>query len=164
MIYRMMMLTILSGIWTSVFSLLVLILVSTTCFPFVIKLIEDCTKVAASPTTLWYCVFEFPISPLYISTLLANLNSRAFVRGENGINWGTDLGGISSHNTTDRSRTLHLNSLTGNGLSGEAGISHRKVCLFVAHLFVICHDAKICRALVFQSMLQLRPRYVQTVI
>jgi hypothetical protein len=84
MIYRLLMLTVLTGLWTSIFSLLVLILV------------------AKLPDGLWYCIFEFPLSSLYLSTLLANLNARRFVRGEAGISDGSEIGGIS-YNINERS-------------------------------------------------------------
>jgi hypothetical protein len=73
MIYRLIMLTIVSGLWLSIFSILVLALV------------------AALPSELWYCMFEFPLTSLYLSTLLANLNARQFVRGKSEINFASGL-------------------------------------------------------------------------
>ncbi|EIM88406.1 uncharacterized protein STEHIDRAFT_167702 [Stereum hirsutum FP-91666 SS1] len=69
-IYRLVLITINSGVWTAVSAILVL------------------APMAAMPSTLYYTMFELPIGSLYFSTLLANLNSRRYVLGDGGI-WAT---------------------------------------------------------------------------
>ncbi|KAN0088260.1 hypothetical protein V8E55_005317 [Tylopilus felleus] len=53
-----------AGIWTATFALLSLILLHVY------------------PSNLLYAVFAFPLCSVYCNTLLANLNARAYIRGE----------------------------------------------------------------------------------
>jgi hypothetical protein len=64
MAYRLIMVTINTGIWTAILALMVLI-----------------TQLVF-PATLIFCIFEFPLTSLYINSLLANLNSRRYIRGD----------------------------------------------------------------------------------
>jgi hypothetical protein len=59
-----MLFTVNAGIWTATFALLSLILLHMF------------------PTTFLSAVFSFPLCSVYCNTLLANLNGRAYIRGE----------------------------------------------------------------------------------
>ncbi|KAI9574192.1 hypothetical protein HD554DRAFT_2165700 [Boletus coccyginus] len=61
---RLVMFAVNTGIWTATFAVLALILLR------------------AFPSTLLTAVFGYPQSSLYCNTLLANLNARAYIRGE----------------------------------------------------------------------------------
>ncbi|KAI9574189.1 hypothetical protein HD554DRAFT_5838 [Boletus coccyginus] len=61
---RLVMFAVNTGIWTATFAVLALILLR------------------ALPSTLLTMVFAVPLSSLYCNTLLANLNARAYIRGE----------------------------------------------------------------------------------
>ncbi|KAF8546536.1 hypothetical protein OG21DRAFT_1107881 [Imleria badia] len=61
---RLMLFTVNAGIWTATFALLSLILLHMF------------------PTTFLSAVFSFPLCSVYCNTLLANLNGRAYIRGE----------------------------------------------------------------------------------
>ncbi|KAI0919553.1 hypothetical protein AcV5_001588 [Taiwanofungus camphoratus] len=64
MIFRLVAVTINSGIWTAVVAII------------------DLSLIAAFPHGLQFCAFEFPLSSLYVNTLLANLNARQYLRGK----------------------------------------------------------------------------------
>ncbi|TFK73510.1 hypothetical protein BDN72DRAFT_834639 [Pluteus cervinus] len=63
LVFRLIMITINTGMWTAILALTTLI-----------------TQVVLK-NTLWFCLFEFPLSSLYVNTLLANLNARRFIKG-----------------------------------------------------------------------------------
>ncbi|CCM01216.1 uncharacterized protein FIBRA_03264 [Fibroporia radiculosa] len=63
MYFRLISLTVSTGIWTAI--------VATA----------DFCLMAAYQEQLYYTIFEFPLCSLYVSVLLANLNSREFVKG-----------------------------------------------------------------------------------
>jgi len=62
LVYRLIFMTINTGMWTAVFALAVL-----------------STQLLLAKTLI-FCVFEFPLSSLYVNTLMANLNARRYVR------------------------------------------------------------------------------------
>ncbi|KAI9574187.1 hypothetical protein HD554DRAFT_5812 [Boletus coccyginus] len=61
---RLVMVAVNTGIWTATFAVLALVLLR------------------ALPSTQLTMVFAIPLSSLYCNTLLANLNARAYIRGE----------------------------------------------------------------------------------
>jgi len=66
MVLRILIVTVNSGTWTALLALLTLIMLKVF------------------PVDLYFCVFDFPQCTLYFSTFMANLNSRNYVRGEDG--------------------------------------------------------------------------------
>ncbi|KAK0460562.1 uncharacterized protein EV420DRAFT_1532945 [Desarmillaria tabescens] len=101
MIYRLIMVIVLSGSFTAVIATVALILIKIY------------------PTSLHYCIVDFSLCSLYFSTLLANLNARAYIQSPEGINT------ISAFSAAHRGRdsdALALGSLTHphNGVSGIA--------------------------------------------
>ncbi|KAF8186621.1 hypothetical protein BJ912DRAFT_456599 [Pholiota molesta] len=62
LVQRMLIVTVSSGSLTAFFATIVMILL------------------AVSPYHLWFCIFDFPLGSLYFNTLLANLNSRSYIR------------------------------------------------------------------------------------
>ncbi|KAI0666403.1 hypothetical protein C8Q78DRAFT_1059322 [Trametes maxima] len=79
MIFRLIIMTINTGLWTAVVALI------------------DFSLIAAFPKGLQFCAFEFPLSSLYVNTLLANLNARQFLRRTDGDynSYGNETGGGS---------------------------------------------------------------------
>ncbi|KAH7904744.1 hypothetical protein BJ138DRAFT_1130829 [Hygrophoropsis aurantiaca] len=61
-ITRLIILSINTGLWTSLFALMSLIMIK------------------ASPNTLIYCIWQMPLSPLYCNTAVGCLNAREFIR------------------------------------------------------------------------------------
>ncbi|KAI1787187.1 hypothetical protein LXA43DRAFT_720638 [Ganoderma leucocontextum] len=66
MIFRLVILTINTGLWTAVFAILVLIMI----IPY--------------QNELYYTAVDFPLTSLYLNSLLANLNAREYVRSAKG--------------------------------------------------------------------------------
>ncbi|KAF9483202.1 hypothetical protein BDN70DRAFT_929377 [Pholiota conissans] len=62
LVQRMLIVTVSSGSLTAFFATVVMILL------------------AVSPYHLFFCIFDFPLGSLYFNSLLANLNSRSFIR------------------------------------------------------------------------------------
>ncbi|OSD07672.1 hypothetical protein PYCCODRAFT_1421618 [Trametes coccinea BRFM310] len=62
MIHRLIVLTVVTGLWTAIAALI------------------DFVLVAAFPQGLLFCIVELPFSSLYVNSLLANLNARQFLR------------------------------------------------------------------------------------
>ncbi|KAJ8088048.1 hypothetical protein PM082_013599 [Marasmius tenuissimus] len=92
MVNRLIVVIINTGLATTVFTLLTIIFL------------------AAKPDTLIYVFFNFMISPLYGNSVLANLNSREFVRG-----------GLGHDTFTSNSGGMQMNSVKLNkGLSTTA--------------------------------------------
>jgi len=75
MIRQMIILSIFSGIWTALFSLLVMITVSLH-FISDVSCAQLVLQYLGFPDTAIYVVFDLPLCSLYFNTLLANLNSR----------------------------------------------------------------------------------------
>ncbi|OSD07667.1 hypothetical protein PYCCODRAFT_1455784 [Trametes coccinea BRFM310] len=62
LVHRLIILTIVTGLWTAIIAIVVLSLI------------------AAFPTGLQFSAVEFPLNALYVNALLANLNARKFLR------------------------------------------------------------------------------------
>ncbi|KAI0812780.1 hypothetical protein BC629DRAFT_1589500 [Irpex lacteus] len=75
LLYRSIIVTINSGLWTAVLALLDLLLMLTR-------------------TDFVYCIVEFPLSTLYFVTLLSNLNARGYIRGRK-TEWNEYLSTLS---------------------------------------------------------------------
>lgn len=60
---------------------------------------------AKYPNTLHYCIFEYTLGSLYFSTLLANLNSRDYVKE-------IDKGGVNTFSGFNSSRDVGPNNNT----------------------------------------------------
>ncbi|KAK0219310.1 hypothetical protein EDD85DRAFT_942225 [Armillaria nabsnona] len=112
MIYRLITVVVLSGALTAITSTVALVLLTIY------------------PAALYYSIVEYSLCSLYFSTLLANLNARAYIQSPDGVLT------ISSFSAARRSRdndTLALGSLTHprNGVSGitattDGGILHER--------------------------------------
>ncbi|KAI0320588.1 hypothetical protein OF83DRAFT_1290452 [Amylostereum chailletii] len=63
-LYRLLVVTSNTGSWTALLALAHVVLYS------------------ALPRTEWFCVADFPMCSVYFSTILANLNSRKYIRGD----------------------------------------------------------------------------------
>lgn len=100
MIFRILVVTVNSGTWTALFAFLVLIM---------IKLY---------PTDLYFTIFEFPWCSLYFSTLLANLNSRNYVRGGSGF---STIFGSGERNESERNPALVLGTVQFRRRDSESG-------------------------------------------
>jgi hypothetical protein len=93
LLFRLAALSINSGMWTAVLALLAVI-----------------TQVAY-PDKLIFTVFEFPIMPLYVNALLANLNVRSYIKNESlGTQQGewqsVNLGSLESRTVGQRTGGL----------------------------------------------------------
>lgn len=83
MVMRLILITINTGLWTAVVALIDFSLVRS-----LVKSLVTCQslnfsrvlQIAAFPSGLYFCAFEFPLSSLYVNTLLANLNARSYLR------------------------------------------------------------------------------------
>jgi hypothetical protein len=122
-VLRLVIVTVASGIWTAVFALLVAILVCHYAWlvkgqPPQLSLQADARKDA-----LWYTMFDNPLCTLYLSTLLVNLNSRDFVKGEHS-SWFSQL------STAQISRSEDMQGLARfTGSSSARGAAIRSVRL-----------------------------------
>ncbi|KAM5537178.1 hypothetical protein V8D89_009111 [Ganoderma adspersum] len=109
MIFKLIVLTINTGLWTAVFAIIVLALL------------------IRYPNDLFYTAIDFPLTSLYLNSLLANLNARESIRGtmtDTGFNTfessnsrpgpitfrTTDTDGAGTLNTTDN--TIHIQTST----------------------------------------------------
>ncbi|KAH7917972.1 hypothetical protein BV22DRAFT_1042060 [Leucogyrophana mollusca] len=104
MLQRLAIFSINSGSWTAIFALLMIILYTVF------------------PSNLIYVVGYFPVSSIYCNTLLANLNARAYIRGESSsLSAGADL--ISMQfSTTKVNRTPAILIAKGRGRSKETSV------------------------------------------
>ncbi|GJE90603.1 hypothetical protein PsYK624_067470 [Phanerochaete sordida] len=62
-VYRLMFLTINTGLWTAVVAVI------------------DFSLIAHQPSNLVFTIFEYPLAAMYLNMLLANLNARRYLRG-----------------------------------------------------------------------------------
>ncbi|KAI0644067.1 hypothetical protein C8Q79DRAFT_127871 [Trametes meyenii] len=127
MIFRLIIMTINTGLWTAVVALVDFSLVRGhfVLAPSISPLGDsdpdssaDCfSQIAAFPKGLQFCALEFPLSSLYVNTLLANLNARQFLRRTDGDynSYGNDTGGgsmvLRSVATTRGTTTKHDSSM-----------------------------------------------------
>ncbi|KAJ7265016.1 hypothetical protein C8J57DRAFT_1330658 [Mycena rebaudengoi] len=65
LIFRLVLVSVNSGAWTAILALL------------------DLVSIVAFPTAFTFCIFELPLCPLYMCTLLANLNARKWLDPQN---------------------------------------------------------------------------------
>ncbi|RDB29376.1 hypothetical protein Hypma_014828 [Hypsizygus marmoreus] len=86
-VYRLLILTISSGAFTA-------LLVTTILILLVVR-----------PNTFDWCIFDFPLCSVYLSTLLANLNTREYIRGDCEPNTSPD---IEMSTTTLPNSTTHV--------------------------------------------------------
>ena len=84
-----MMLAINTGAWTALCSLFTIITVRHSSSPIPPRSLADCAllrpshaQLAAFPDFQAYLALELVICPLYCNAVLANLNSRGFIRGD----------------------------------------------------------------------------------
>ncbi|KAL0064764.1 hypothetical protein AAF712_008311 [Marasmius tenuissimus] len=90
MVHRLTMIVVTSGTLTAVVVTIVLILIKIY------------------PTTLYYCTLEFVVCSLYFSSFLANLNSRDYAHGHDGVH-------VSSyHNSGNSSTAVGLKTLNNS--------------------------------------------------
>lgn len=73
LVFRIAIVTANTGFWTAVVALV------------------DLAMLAAHPGQLRFVILEFPICSLYFSSLLANLNSRRYVRGQSNTTWNEPM-------------------------------------------------------------------------
>jgi len=71
-----------AGIWTATFAILSLLFVSRSACQYLLLNLTRTRKVHLYPSNLLNTVFTFSLCPVYCNTLLANLNARAYIRGE----------------------------------------------------------------------------------
>ncbi|KAI0084383.1 hypothetical protein BDY19DRAFT_997738 [Irpex rosettiformis] len=64
LLYRGVVVTINTGLWTAILS------------------IVDLVLMGAQPNNFYYCIIELPIQSLYVVTLISNLSARSYVRGK----------------------------------------------------------------------------------
>ncbi|KAI0086791.1 hypothetical protein BDY19DRAFT_995536 [Irpex rosettiformis] len=95
LLYRGIIVTINSGLWTAILAVIDLILM------------------AAQPSQLYYCIIELPIQSFYVVTLLSNLNARGYVRGKE-TEWTEYLSVLP-----DESRTAAMSSGSDGNASGN---------------------------------------------
>ncbi|KAJ8086077.1 hypothetical protein PM082_004896 [Marasmius tenuissimus] len=90
MVHRLTMIVVTSGTLTAVVVTIVL------------------TLIKIYPTTLYYCTLEFVVCSLYFSSFLANLNSRDYAHGHDGVH-------VSSyHNSGNSSTAVGLKTLNNS--------------------------------------------------
>ncbi|KAI0644092.1 hypothetical protein C8Q79DRAFT_974284 [Trametes meyenii] len=98
MIFRLTILTVNSGLWTAVVAII------------------NLSLILAFPTGLQFLVFEYPLSGLYVNSLLANLNARRFVReGDSNIH--------SYENETMGTSGMALRLRSGNTSKGNSAVT-----------------------------------------
>ncbi|TFY56447.1 hypothetical protein EVG20_g8920 [Dentipellis fragilis] len=98
MVYRLVLVTFMTGFWTAVVGII------------------ELAMVARFPTTLQLLVPDGPLSGLYFSSLLANLNSREFVKGEDFSCW--------DDSEIEQSKPGSLGA-TGSGRNRTGGMTFR---------------------------------------
>lgn len=104
---RLIVFAVNTGTWTATFALLTIILVRALrddrirLQPFLIQT----QQLHIFPSNLIYTVFGVPLCTVYCNTVLANLNARAYVRGETSHVIGTDLSTSSSSGVSDNTGT-----------------------------------------------------------
>jgi hypothetical protein len=94
------------------------------------------------PSTLYYGFLQFPLSSVYFGTFMANLNSRNYVRGEDGFHdivMGTGSGNLSGRNTG----AISLASMQFNPSSRSETV--HGVCYLVPSMFRSVHFLDIGR-------------------
>lgn len=119
MINRLMVLTINTGLATAVCTLLLIIFVRPSDLKPSIYYSYD-LQLSVQKNVLTYVFFNFLISPLYCNSVMANLNSRDYIRGAHsgggGINFSSgysnpvELGSLriaSNKNTVSRSSFMY---------------------------------------------------------
>ncbi|PBK81024.1 hypothetical protein ARMGADRAFT_1068708 [Armillaria gallica] len=101
MVYRLITVIVLSGALTAITSTVALVLLTIY------------------PAALYYSIVEYSLCSLYFSTLLANLNARAYIQSPNGM---LTISAFSAARRSRDNETLTLGSLTHprNGVSGIA--------------------------------------------
>ncbi|KAA1475640.1 hypothetical protein DENSPDRAFT_932493 [Dentipellis sp. KUC8613] len=100
MVYRLILVTFNTGFWTAVVA------------------IVELAMVAHFPDGLQFMVLEAPLCSLYFTSLLANLNSREFIKGDHFTSWNdSEL----SSNGNGRSRGSH-SKVTSSSTTDEAGL------------------------------------------
>lgn len=127
MIFRVVIVTINTGLWTALVALV------------------DLIMLAADPKDLRFTILEFPICSLYFSTLLANLNSRSYVRNGRGRGeslWNelntSHLGRAISGNP-GRDTSFHLGPLPTR--QGAEDVSRNRPCTWVAADSAVCRQS-----------------------
>ncbi|KAF8649618.1 hypothetical protein AX16_005707 [Volvariella volvacea WC 439] len=90
LVFRLIILTINTGIWTAVDALLVLVML------------------LVYSNNLIFCVFEFPLSGLYVNTLMANLNARRYLKNTGDKEWNSGI-------TPNPSSNLPLSNISRRG-------------------------------------------------
>ncbi|KAJ2986247.1 hypothetical protein NUW54_g9847 [Trametes sanguinea] len=103
MIHRLIVLTVVTGLWTAIAALV------------------DFVLVAAIPQGLLFCIVELPFSSLYVNSLLANLNARQFLRTTD-----VELSSIEFYSSQGGTRgpansTVLRSMSNSRGTSAEAG-------------------------------------------
>ncbi|KAM5543818.1 hypothetical protein V8D89_002435 [Ganoderma adspersum] len=111
MIFRLIVLTINTGLWTAVFAIVDLVLI----LPF--------------QNQLYYCAVDFPLTSLYLNSLLANLNARDYVRsaavdvGYNSYPMGeSTFRGTGRTTGATQSHGIHINTSTDTTVYGDHDI------------------------------------------
>jgi hypothetical protein len=111
MMSRLIFLTANTGFWTAAVAIVEISLVNlsllTMAYNFAHKL--DC-QVASFPSGIQFLVVEIPLCNIYVNTLLANLNAREYVRGDD----------FTEYNSTPSRLTARTGS--GNNTSGGSNI------------------------------------------
>ncbi|KAG9318042.1 hypothetical protein JVU11DRAFT_106 [Chiua virens] len=92
-----------SGVWTALFALLTIVLLR------------------AYPGNLVYSVFDFPLASIYCNTLLANMNARAYIKGQStSVFASADL--VTNSRGSGSSNSKHqANEIKFAGLSSSQG-------------------------------------------
>ncbi|KAJ7430413.1 hypothetical protein B0H11DRAFT_2135886 [Mycena galericulata] len=89
-VFRLIIMSINSGLWTALFAVL------------------DLISIVAFPTDFTFCVFELPLCSMYLSTMLVNLNARKFI-GHNIRHTSMDLSDMSrSRNNRNFPEPIHF--------------------------------------------------------
>jgi len=104
---RLMVFVVNAGIWTATFAILSLVLLHLY------------------PTNLLYSVFAFPLCSVYCNTLLANLNARAYIRGETTTthNVDVDLFPNVTSQVSDGTKGDKHPRVVSFRMSGQGGVS-----------------------------------------
>ncbi|TBU28080.1 hypothetical protein BD309DRAFT_872291 [Dichomitus squalens] len=109
MIFRLIVLTINTGLWTAVFAII------------------DLGLIVPYPNQLYYCAVDFPLTSLYLNSLLANLNARDYIRSAAGdvehnsypmgdSTFRATTRGITS---TNQSHGIHIQTSTDTTIYGD---------------------------------------------
>ncbi|KAI0035317.1 hypothetical protein K488DRAFT_68483 [Vararia minispora EC-137] len=107
---------------------LMILVVNTGLVTVVVNVVSLIIDLCTYGRNNWAAVPQFPVSSIYISAFLANLNARHYIRGDGGVVTITNIEDMPQHNTSGRSlantpssRIMFAQKDSGMGPGGSDG-------------------------------------------